>query len=84
MALRPPLGLVGFIALYDLRTAVVNAAAIPFRNAVTVNGLYIQTKKLVQSAIEKTASRLSALPDLLLTNWFILTSILLLAVGCSH
>jgi hypothetical protein len=45
MALRPPLCLVGFITLFDLSTAVVNATAIPFRNAVTVNCLYIQTKK---------------------------------------
>jgi hypothetical protein len=45
MALRPPLGLVGFIALFNLCTAVVNATAIPFRNAATINGLYVQTKK---------------------------------------
>ncbi len=45
MALRPPVGFVSFIALFNLAATAVSGCAIPFGNAITINGLYIQTKK---------------------------------------
>src|SRR5690606_5002756 len=45
MALRPPLGLIRLIILFDLITSVVNTCAIPLGKPAAIGGLGIQTQQ---------------------------------------
>lgn len=58
MALRPPLRPVGFIVLCNLAAAVISRRAVPLGDTITVNRLYVQTKKTRAQGYKKNGAPL--------------------------